>query len=411
MSDKFKAIAFVAFAFLFHGCGGGNTPAPTVPPPLPPPPPGMSTGPADCVSGSAGGFSCSGVSLRARVPFDDMDGAEGNDIWGWHDHTTGNEYALVGMTNGTAFVNITDPVDPVFLGRLPTQTFSSVWRDIKVYRNHAYFVADGAGAHGMQVFDLTRLRGVTSPEAWLPDVTYGDFENAHNIAINELSGFAYAVGTNTCLGGLHMINITTPNNPIFAGCHKSGDTHDTQCVIYAGPDVDYQGSEICASSNADHVEIANVTLKGSPQTLSTLVYPQLGFVHQGWLTEDHRFLLIGDELDEGGFSVNTRTHVIDVSDLDNPAYVYAYEAATASIDHNLYILGNRVYQANYTSGLRVLEFTDLASQQMSEIAFFDTFPGSNATNFDGAWSVYPYLPSGNLVVNDRANGLFVLALQ
>ena len=342
-----------------------------------------------------------------------MDGIEGNDIWAWHDQSTGKEYALVGMTNGTAFVDITDPDDPVFLGRLPTQTVSSIWRDIKVHQDHAYIVADNAGSHGMQVFDLTRLRGMTGPQDWLPDVIYGEFENAHNLAINEQSGFAYAVGTDTCGGGLHMIDISTPNNPMRAGlgCHASGDTHDTQCVMYAGPDMDHQGAEICASSNADHVEIADVSDKNNPQTLSMLVYAQLGFVHQGWLTEDHRFLLIGDELDEGYFGVNTRTHVIDVSDLDNPVYVYAYEASTESIDHNLYILGNRVYQANYTSGLRVLEMTDLANQQMSEIAFFDTYPQSDATNFDGAWSVYPFLPSGNLVVNDRANGLFVLALQ
>jgi len=420
MSKNIKALTIATFAFLLGGCSGGSSTSPTPPPPLPPPPPppGMSTGPADCVAGTADGFSCSSISLRARVPFvdmggtdDDMDGTDNNDIWGWHDQTTDREYALVGMNGGTAFVDVTDPVGPVFLGRLPTQTVASAWRDIKVYQDHAYIVADNAGAHGMQVFDLTRLRGVVSPQAWIPDHHYPNFENSHNLAINEQSGFAYAVGTNTCTGGLHMIDISMPNNPAFAGCHESGDTHDTQCVIYAGPDVAHVGSEICASSNANHVEIADVSVKGNPQTLSTLVYPQLGFVHQGWLTEDHRFLLIGDELDESRFVVNTRTHVIDVSDLDNPAYVYAYEATTESIDHNLYILGNRVYQANYTSGLRVLEFTDLASQQMSEIAFFDTYPDSDATNFDGAWSVYPYLPSGNLIVNDRANGLFILTLQ
>ena len=100
-----------------------------------------------------------------------------------------------------------------------------------------------------------------------------------------------------------------------------------------------------------------------------------------------------------------------MTDLDAPAYVFAYEASTRSIDHNLYVLGNRVFQANYTSGLRILEFTDLSNQQLTEIAFFDTFPSSDATNFDGAWSVYPYLPSGNVIVSDRINGLFVLTPQ
>jgi choice-of-anchor B domain-containing protein len=400
MRGTYKFIGLVSFTCLVSGCGGSGSSSP-----------GFSTGPAACSGGNAADFACSGVSLRARVPFDAMNGSEGNDIWGWVDATTGNEYALVGMTNGTAFVDVTDPESPVFLGRLPTQTRSSTWRDIKVYQDHAYIVADGAGAHGMQVFDLTRLRGVTAPADFSPDAVYGDFANAHNVAINEDTGFAYAVGTNTCGEGLHMVDITTPNNPIFAGCHASADTHDTQCVIYTGPDTDHLGAEICASSNVNHVEIADVTNKVAPQTLAAVTYPDLGFVHQGWLTDDHRFLLIGDELDEANFGVPTRTHVFDVTDLDAPAFVFAYEASTRSIDHNLYVLGNRVYQANYTSGLRILEFTDLGNQEMSEVAVFDTFPDSDAVNFDGAWSVYPYLPSGNLIVNDVTNGLFVLTVE
>jgi len=407
VTRKIEFLSLMLFLYLLYGCGGGgngggnNGPGPGNPQ-------GLSTGPADCISGSAADFACSNVSLRARVPFASMNGTAGNDIWGWFDTTTGNEYALVGMTNGTAFVDVTDPENPVFLGRLPTQIQSSTWRDIKVYQDHAYVVSDNSGAHGMQVFDLTRLRGVTAPQDFSPDAVYGDFESAHNVAIDEDSGFAYAVGTNTCAGGLHMIDIRTPNNPQFAGCHSSANIHDAHCVVYGGPDTDHQGAEICASANEDHVEIADVTNKAAPQTLASVSYPQLGLVHQGWLTDDHRFLLVGDELDELNFGGPTRTHVFDVTDLDAPAYVYAYEAATSSIDHNLYVLGNRVYQANYTSGLVILEFADLGNQQMAKIAFFDTFPSSDATTFDGAWSVYPYLPSGNIIVNDTTNGLFVL---
>jgi choice-of-anchor B domain-containing protein len=341
-----------------------------------------------------------------------MDGTGGNDIWGWFDAQTGQEYALMGLQNGTAFVDITDPEDPVFLGRLPTQTTSSIWRDIKVHQDHAYIVADAAGAHGMQVFDLTQLRGVSGPQAWQPDTVYGDFQNAHNLAINEDTGFAYAVGTNTCSGGLHMIDIRDPVNPLFAGCHVvTPDTHDAQCVVYQGPDANFAGREICVNSNENHVEIADVTNKADPVQLSATAYPQLGFVHQAWLTEDQRFLFVGDELDEANFGVPTRTHVFDVSDLASPQYLYPYEAATTTIDHNLYVLGNRVFQANYSAGLRVLEFGDLANQEISEVAFFDTVPQSGAGAFDGAWSVYPYLSSGNIIVSDGINGLFVLTLQ
>lgn len=401
-------MAAISIPAVLVGCGGGGG---SKAPNPPPPPPGLSTGPEICVGGSAGDFSCSGISLRQRVSLETMNGTTGNDIWGWVDAQSGNEYALMGMTNGTAFVDVTDPENPVLLGNLPTETVQSAWRDIKVYQDHAYIVADGAGAHGMQVFDLTRLRGVLAPQTFFADFVYGDFGNAHNIAINETTGFAYAVGTNTCSEGLHIIDLSTPINPLFAGCHSPFETHDTQCVSYLGPDADHMNSEVCVSAAKDRVEIVDVTVKASPMTLSSTTYPQLGFVHQGWLTEDHRFLLIGDELDELNFNVPTRTHVVDVSDLDAPAYVFTYEAATTSIDHNLYVLGNRVYAANYTSGLHVLEFGDLANNELTEVAFFDTFPSGDATEFDGAWSVYPFLPSGTIIVSDISNGLFVLSLQ
>jgi choice-of-anchor B domain-containing protein len=396
--------------FFIGGCGGSGSSGPPTPTP-PTPPPGLSTGPATCNGGTAADFSCAGVNLRSRVALASMQGTAGNDIWGWADTLTGNEYALMGMTNGTAFVDVTDPESPVFLGILPTATVSAPWRDIKVYQDHAYIVADGAGAHGMQVFDLTRLRGVNAPQTFTADVLYGDFQNTHNLAINEDTGFAYAVGTNTCNEGLHIVDITTPNNPMFAACHDIFEVHDAQCVAYIGPDADYVNAEICVNSAEDRVELVDVTNKSSTVSIANFTYPQLGFVHQGWLTEDHRFLLIGDEFDENNFSVPTRTHIFDVSDLDAPTYISAYEGPTASIDHNLYVLGNRVFEANYTSGLRVLEFGNLANSELSEIAFFDTLPGSDAVDFDGAWSVYPFLPSGNILVSDISNGLFVLTLQ
>jgi hypothetical protein len=364
--------------------GGGGNDAGGAPAPLPAP--ALTTTPAECLGGMAGDFPCRGVRLHRRVPLGDLGGIAGNDIWGWTDSLTGAEYALMGMTNGTAFVNVSDPENPIVLGRLPTQTVASVWRDIKVYQDHAYIVADRAGHHGLQVFDLTRLRTAIPPQLFTPDLVYGDFGSAHNLAINEATGFAYVVGSDTCGHGLHLVDITTPNNPQFAGCFAVARTHDTQCVVYAGPDLEHVGREICASANEDHVALVDVTVKPSPVTLSERGYPQLGFVHQGWF------------------------NVFDVSDLDDPQYLYAYEAATAATDHNLYVSGTRVFQANYASGLRVLEFGDLSHAELEEIAFFDTVPGSEAVGFSGAWSVYPYFSSGTLVVSDTVNGLFILSL-
>ena len=340
-----------------------------------------------------------------------MEGNSGNDLWGWVDSLTGREYALMGMDNGTAFVDISDPENPVFLGRLPTETYSSPWRDIKVYEDHAYVVADNAGSHGLQVFDLTRLRDQTVSQTFVADHVYVDFGNAHNLAINESSGFAYAVGSDTCGGGLHMIDLSMPTNPLFMGCHAASPTHDTQCVIYDGPDERYQGKEICISSNHEEIEIVDISSKSSPITLSTATYADLGFVHQGWLTEDHRYFLLGDEFDESIYGVDTRTHVFDVSDLEVPRYLYAFEHDTEATDHNLYVLGNRVFEANYSVGLQTLEFSDLSRQDLQTVASFDTYPDHDNVAQIGAWSVYPYLPSGLILVSDIVNGLFVLEFE
>jgi choice-of-anchor B domain-containing protein len=340
-----------------------------------------------------------------------MGATVGNDIWGWADPAGGNEYALMGLNTGTAFVDVTDPANPIYLGRLPSATVASSWRDIKVYQNYAYIVADNVGPHGMQVFDLTRLRGLVGPQTFIADMNYGNFGNAHNLAINESTGFAFAVGTDTCGGGLHMIDITVPINPQFAGCYSATETHDTQCVTYNGLDTDHLGQEICFSSNEDHIEIVNVTLKPAPWAISSEIYPNVGFTHQGWLTEDHRFFFVGDELDEINLGISTRTHVFDVTDLDTPNHVFVYTGSTTSIDHNMYVLGNAVFQANYTSGLRILEFGDPNAGDIQEQRFFDTYPVNDGTSFSGAWSVYPYLPSGTLLVSDINNGLFILSMD
>jgi len=190
-----------------------------------------------CVGGMAGSYPCQNVDLMAFMPLSGIGGGNGNDIWGWTDPLNGKEYAIMGRTNGTAFVDISDPVNPIYLGNLPTHTVNSTWRDIKVYANHAFIVSEASG-HGMQVFNLTQLRNVVSPPVTFSNTAhYNGFGNAHNIAINEATGFAYAVGTSTCSGGLHMVNIQNPTSPTNAGCFSSdGYTHDTQCVVYAGPD-------------------------------------------------------------------------------------------------------------------------------------------------------------------------------
>ena len=107
----------------------------------------------------------------------------------------------------------------------------------------------------------------------------------------------------------------------------------------------------------------------------------------------------------------TRTYVIELTDLDDPNYLYVHEGTNNATDHNLYVKGNLVYEANYKSGLRILEFDDLTIDTLVEVAFFDTYPDDDLTGFSGAWNVYPFFPSGTLIVSDIDRGLFVLTMD
>ena len=364
-----------------------------------------------CSDGMAGTYPCSNVDLMSFLALADIGGGEANDIWGWTDSSTGKEYAIMGRTNGTSFVDISDPVNPIYLGNLPPHSTNSTWRDIKVYADHAFIVTEARGS-GMQVFDLTQLRMVASPPATFSGTAhYPGFSYAHNLAINEDSGFAYAVGTNNCSGGLHMIDIQTPTKPASAGCFSAdGYTHDAQCVNYDGPDLDHQGKEICFNSNLDTLTIVDVTNKAGPAMLSRTGYSGSRDTHQGWLTEDQAYFLLGDELDETNNPnvTNTRTYMWDVSDLDHPALIGSHDSTTTATDHNQYVKGSYTYQSNYRAGLRILDITDIANGNLTEVAFFDVYPGSDSPNEDGTWSNYPFFDSGIVIVSEIEQGLFIL---
>jgi choice-of-anchor B domain-containing protein len=368
-----------------------------------------------CKNGFAGIYPCKDYDLMAYLSLADMSASSGNDSWGWTDPTTDKEYAIIGLNNGTAFVDITDTENIIYLGKLPTATGNSSWRDVKVYQDNAFIVSEAIG-HGMQVFDLTRLRSVTSsPETFTVDAYYTGFGSAHNIVINEDSGFAYAVGTNSFGGGAHFVNIQDPLNPIAAGGYSSdGYTHDAQVVTYTGPDSDYTGKEIYVGSNGERfgtneVVVVDVSDKSNPIHISNMTYSNEGYTHQGWFTEDQRYFITGDELDEADGNVaNTRILIFDLEDLDNPVLLNEYFGPTEAIDHNGYVKGNTFYLANYRAGVRMHDISNIASGTMTEIGFFDTYPADDNTEFNGVWNVYPYFPSGNIILSDIEKGLFVV---
>jgi len=384
-----------------------------------------------CTAGVAGPYPCENVDLLSIVPLGELGGAAGNDSWGWTDPDTDREIAIMGTGLGTAFVDVTDPELPAVLGTVgqaggPTTGAGGIlWRDIKVDEDHAFIVTE-RGA-GMQVVDLTQLRdfyGSPNParelevKAVYTEQGAGSF---HNLAINEDTDTAFLVGGNFA-GGLHMVDISDPANPTFAGAFPTdGYTHDVQCVLYQGPDDDYNGNaedgvqhEICFASNEDSVTVVDVTDRAIPVMLTKVRYSTARYTHQGWLTPDQRFFVFNDEVDESGNAVpNTTTYIVEFDDLDGDyvsADVKRFAHATRSVDHNLYIVDDLIYEANYNAGLRVIRYTPdtLRTGELEEVGYFDVDPGIDVNQYGGAWNVYPFFESGTLIVSTIDEGMFLL---
>ena len=348
-------------------------------------------------------FPKSDVTLLSWLPFDEIGAgiSSGNDCWGYVSPTA-REYAIMGFSNGTAFVEITNPGDPDLIAYLAGPT--SLWRDVKTYQHYAYSVSEGGG--GIQVFDMSAIDDGTV--TLVNSVTGDGTDDTHNVVINTDSGFLYRTGGGD--NGLRIYSLADPVNPVPVASWIERYVHDAQVVSYTeGP---YAGREIafaCAGFNGGFVDtglsIVDVTDKDNITVLSHYEYPNPAYSHQGWLSPDKQYFYLNDELDERDYSLPTTTHILDVSDLANPFQAGTFSSGATAIDHNLYTNGNYIYEANYRSGLRIFDATNPLAPV--EIGFFDTYPENDDDRFNGLWSVYPFFPSGTIIGSDLEKGLFV----
>ncbi|KAG6006954.1 hypothetical protein E4U21_006573 [Claviceps maximensis] len=397
-----------------------------------------SMGNVKCENGKAGEYSCENIDVVGSITHEATGSTsrEGNDIWGWTSEN-GREFAIVGQTDGTAFVEITASGHLKYRGRLPTQTDVAIWRDIKVIGHHAY-ISSESHMHGMQVFDLHKLLHVgEEPRVFdiHSDLTalFTDVGPAHNVIANPETDTIFLSGGNnaTCEDlnqGLMIIDVKDPSKPTLQGCFGEGDyVHDARCVTYRGPDTRFNGREICLTYNIHSFMVYDVTDRKDPRILSTNYYDGIdgkgAYTHQGWeLDMNWRYMLMDDEQDEAVRSerkqlddLQTRTYIWDISSLTNPVMTGIYKSPVDAIDHNLYIKNHTAYMANYASGLRVVDalsiLDDPTGKGMREVAHFDCWPGDDdepEVAFYGAWSSYIWFPSGTVVLNCIETGMFAL---
>ena len=365
--------------------------------------------PADEPGDDRAAFDSKNITLLAWLSLADLptNSTSGNDCWGYVS-PSGREYAIVGLEKGFAYVEVTDPANPVIVAGITGPT--SLWHDVKVIGQYAYGVSEGGS--GIQVMDLTNIDSGTV--TLVKNKTQQGHSTTHNIVANPDSGYLYLVGGNIQNGGLVAVSTTTPTDPTIVGAWGQMYVHDAQVVNYtsgpyAGREIAYCLSGFSGGYSQTGLRIVDVTDKNNMFTISTISWAGARYAHQGWLTEDKTIFYVDDELDEGD-SVNvTTSRMFDVTDLANPIFKGIFTSGRPAIDHNQYVHEGRIYQSNYRSGLRVFD----ASNPLApvEIAYFDTYPSDDNAGYNGTWSNYPYLPSGTIIVSDIERGLFVLRLD
>lgn len=390
-------------------------------------------GPAECIDGIAASYECHNIDLQSHVPLNELSTrpSSASDIWGFVDLNNQREYAIMGLQNGTVVIDVSDPTLPVEVGSI-TGT-SSTWRDVKVYqyfdnasseyKAYAYITTE-ANNQGLQILDLNDLPNQVSLAA-----TINEFSSAHNVylsntnyadgtALPNLTPYLYIEGANLSGGAFRAYDLTDPVNPTLVSQPPSGTgyVHDaTSLVITDSRTSDchngHNPCELFIDFNERTVDIWDMTDTNAPTILSSTGYSGAQYTHSGWWSDDKMTIFIQDELDEQRAGLNTTLRALDISNLLDPQIVGTYTGQTPAIDHNGFTLGNYYYMSNYRRGLSVLDVSDPTN--MRDVALFDTFavPADNSANFNGAWGVFPYLPSGNLIVSDIEYGLFVLKLN
>lgn len=319
------------------------------------------------------------VDFMGQVQYD----VRSNDVWGYTD-ADGNEYAIIGLLNGTSIVDVTDPVSPIEVAFVPGP--ESIWRDIKTWEHYAY--VSNETDSGILIIDLIDL-----PESVMHKYHQQDgLKTVHNLWVDE-NGFLYALGSNLYGGGAVFIDVNTdPWNPENVGgydlvyCHDAfvrGDTMYT-AELYAG-----------------RFGVVDISDKTNPVVLATHPTPSL-FTHNVWLSNDGDFLFTTDEV-SGAYVA-----AYDISDLSDIRETDRFRSSPGSgvIPHNVHWKNNFLITSYYRDGVSVVDATK--PDNLVQTGYFDTSPFPPEGAFNGCWGAYPFFNSGTLLASDIEEGLFVL---
>jgi len=319
-----------------------------------------------------------------------------NEIWGLA--INDSEIAVIGSTMGTHFINVTDPNNPVEIEAAfvagGAQGTNLVHRDFHDYNGYLYAVADEGQSSTLQIIDLSGLPDTVEVVYDSNDI----LQRSHNIFIDSVAARIYACGVRkqgvSGFINVQVIDISDPVNPTILNDYNGIPyVHD----IYVEDNIAYANCGNDGFFTVDFTDAATPNILGSMTT-----YTQQGYNHSGWLDRDGEHYYMADE------TWDSDLKVVDVSNFDDMSVISTFNAeqTLTTIPHNLIVRCNLLYVSYYYEGVQIFDITDPVNPVRTH--FYDTSTRTNMTGYEGAWGVYPFLPSGNILVSDMQNGLFVL---
>lgn len=318
--------------------------------------------------------------------------------WGWEDPADHREYGIIGSTSGTYVIDVTDPSNPVQRAYIPGRSNNRIWHEYKSYQNYLYIIADGGG-NTLQIVDLS----------YLPDsvhVVYDDdgiFDSGHTLYVDGNRLYVASVSNPSNYSSMNVYDISQPEVPVllrqldqdYPSISQVHDMYVVNDTAYAS--CAYQGLYIFRYDEVQNrfIQIGSLT-----------TYPDEGYNHSSFLSEDHSTLYMCDEVPAG-----LAVKVVDVTTISNPVVIDTFYTHTGDTPHNPYVKGNYLYLAAYQDGVYIYDISVPSQPVLS--GYFDTHPQNPPGTYPsppyaGCWAVYPDLPSGIILASDMQLGLFIL---
>ena len=318
-----------------------------------------------------------------------------NEIWGGKINDI--EFAVIGSTAGTHIFDISDPENSSEIFFFPGSHNGPhvIHRDYHDYNGFLYTVCD-EGNSSLQVIDIRNL-------PYSANIIYDSDEfikRAHNIFIDEVSNKLYACSVLNGKNENSSIVILDINNPFLP----------LKIMDYEIPETSYSAHDIWVNNDTGFVNngydgffVINFS-SANPSIIGSLTsYPDKGYNHSGWPNSDMSLYVMADE--NWGYDLK----ILDISNLENINVISTFnsEIHKNSIAHNVMVKNNLAYISYYHDGLQVYDIS--IPENPTKVGSFNTYLlDDHEETYRGAWGVYSFLPSNNILISDMQFGLYVI---